>query len=85
MRKPNYLRMFATTALVAWLLLLTYVGWVVSQAWPAFAFGPLWAESGLVLQVNVLLAACLIALTRIGISALLRGDLLSGGDRQGER
>ena len=82
MRKPNYLRMFVTTALAAWVLLLAYVGWLVSRAWPAFAFGPLWADSRLLLHVNVLLAACLIGLTRVGVVALLRGDLWSGGDRQ---
>jgi hypothetical protein len=74
--------MFATTALAAWVLLLAYVGWLVSRASPAFAFGPLWADSRLLLHVNVLLAACLIGLTRIGVVALLRGDLWSGGERQ---
>ena len=81
MRKPNYLRMFASTALAAWILLLAYVGWLVSQSWPAFAFGPLWAESRLLLHVNVLLAACLIGLTRVGIVALIRGELLPGAER----
>jgi hypothetical protein len=82
MRKPNYLRMFTTTALAAWILLLAYVGWLIAQSWPPFAFGPLWAESRLLLHVNVLLASCLIGLTRVGVVALIRGELLPGVERQ---
>ena len=81
MDKPNYLRMFLTTAFGAWLLLLAYVGWIVFQSWPTTAFGPLRAENGLLLQVNVLVAAGQIALIRVGLTALLRGDLFQHQQR----
>lgn len=80
MRKPNYVRMFTSTAVTTWVLLLLYVGWVALKSWPADAFGPLWAESGVVLHVNVVLAAGLIGLCRIGVVAMLRGELCGRRD-----
>ena len=81
MGKPNYPRMFATTALATWLLLLAYAGWVIARASPVAAFGPLRAENALGLHLNALIAAGEIGLIRTGLTAFLRGDLWQRDDR----
>lgn len=71
----DYPQLFRATAWRAGLLILAYVGWVAFWGWPVAALGPLRADNIPLILLNVVLAALLLGLGRIGIAAARAGDL----------
>jgi hypothetical protein len=71
----EYSRLFWATAGRSGLLILAYVGWVAYCGWPSSTLGPLRADSTPLIVLNVVLAALLLGLGRIGIAAARAGEL----------
>ncbi len=71
----DYSKLFRATVGRAGLLILAYVGWVAFWGWPIAALGPLRADSVPLVLLNIILAALLLGLGRIGIAAARAGEL----------